>query len=86
MTRLTQAEASTRIIALQAAIRACPKVYAVYVRCDGEISLEALYDSKEAAEIHRDNYNKNNRAGYYGKASVSMHSVQTLAIAQERLK
>lgn len=67
------------IIDLQRKTRECPKVWGVYVRFEGEQSLEAVYDSKEAAELHRDWYNRKPR--YAGKASVGGLPLKTLEIA-----
>ncbi len=68
----------------QAEVRACPKVWAVYVRCAGETSLDGTWESKEAAELHRDWYNKNNRGDYLGKASIGSLPICTTAMARER--
>lgn len=75
-----------RIWLLQKAYLACPKIYGVWVRCSGEESLLDLYESQEAAEFVRAHYNKNNRGGYLGKATVRGHHISTMAIAQERFK
>lgn len=70
----------------QKRVRQCPQVFGVYVRCDGETDLTAIYDCKEAADLHADWYNRNNRNGYLGKAHVSGIWVQTLRLAQERFQ
>lgn len=70
----------------QRRVRECPKVFAVFIRCDGESDLDTVYDSREAAQAHVDWYNANNRNGYLGKASISTVNVQTLKLAQERFQ
>lgn len=55
---------------LQREYQACPAVYGVWVRCAGEETLSDLYESQEAANLHRDYYNAHNRNGYLGKATV----------------
>lgn len=74
-----------KILRLQAACRACTTVWAVYVRCEGETSLDALYETKAAAELHRDHHNgmRGNANGYYGRASVGTLQIRTEAIARD---
>lgn len=82
----TELSTPQRVLAWQAKSRALPRIYAVWVRCDGEESLDGLYDSKEAAELHRDWYNNlpGNKGRYYGTARVVSTCVLTLELAQER--
>jgi hypothetical protein len=76
------------VMEMQRKIRACPQVWLVWVRCDGEQSLEAIYDNREAADLHVKHYNsmKGNAAGYYGKAHVGQSNLLTLEIAQRFTK
>lgn len=68
------------VLEIQRKTRECPKVWMVYVRCDGEDSVEALYESKEAADMHCEWYNRKPR--YYGKARVVSSAIRTLEIAR----
>ncbi len=69
---------------LQREYQACPAVYGVWVQCAGEETLSDLYESQEAANLHRDYYNAHNRNGYLGKATVRTQRISTMAIAQKR--
>ena len=68
----------------QAAYRACPAVFGVYVRCGGEETLNSLYDSEEAANLERDWLNSRSKGGYYGRAFVRRHHVANLELARDR--
>ena len=70
----------------QAAYRACPAVFGVYVRCGGEETLNSLYDSEEAANLERDWLNSRSKNGYYGKAFVRRHHVANLELARDRFR
>ena len=59
----------------QRRLRESKSVYAVWVRCDGESSLNALFESRERAERDADRYNANNQNGYLGTARVAAHHV-----------
>lgn len=69
------------VTALQAKLRACPRAYVVMVNCDGEHSIDAVYDSLEGAQKHRDWYNKHNRGGYLGRATVEPVYIRTMELA-----
>lgn len=70
----------------QAKVRAQPMLYCVYVRCDGEESIDAIYDSVEAALLHVRWHNgrPGNKNYYYGKAGYSSERLMTLELARER--
>src|SRR5690348_6822233 len=70
------------IQAWQRDMRACPKVYAVVIRCAGEISVSSLYDTEEAAEIEKEWHNK--RSPYFGRAHIEIYNVMTAELAQRR--
>jgi len=70
------------IVEYQQAVRACPHVWGVYVHCDGETDLVGLYDSKDAAQAHKDWQNGQRR--YYGRASISRMPVLTRELAVDR--
>jgi hypothetical protein len=70
------------ILKWQSEMRALPQVYHVEVVCDGEASLDGTYDCREAAELHRDQYNK--KPSYYGRARITVSSVVTLEMAKRR--
>lgn len=73
---------SEEISAWQDEMRACVKVWHVVVTCEGESSIDGTYECREAAELHRDSYNKKPR--YYGRASISQSSLVTLEMARRR--
>lgn len=70
------------ILQWQADMRALQKIWHVIVKCEGEISIDGTYDCREAAELHRDAYNK--KPSYYGRASISCSSIVTLEMARRR--
>lgn len=70
----------------QRRVRECPKIFGVLIQCKGECDVSAVYDSREAAQIHVDWYNARNRNGYLGRASISTMNLQTLRLAQERFQ
>lgn len=67
----------------QRIIRSAPKVYLVYIRCDGETDVAGLYETKELAQAAMDEHNtrKGNGAYYYGKASVGSMPLVTESVA-----
>ena len=66
----------------QAEMRSLPVVYHVEVSCDGEVSMDGTYACREAAELHRDWYNRKPR--YYGRARITVSSVVPLDMAKRR--
>jgi hypothetical protein len=74
-----------KIQAFQEATKACQRVFAVEVSCDGEHSITSLWDTKAAAELCRDQHNnmKGNGAGYYGRARVLSMPVKTEKMARD---
>lgn len=65
----------------QRIMRSAPKVYLVYITCEGETDVHGLFETKELAQAARDAYNATNRGGYYGKASVGAMPLVTESIA-----
>jgi hypothetical protein len=78
------ANARLDILSYQREAKACPEVFAVVIRCDGESSLSNLYGTREAAEVERDYHNK--RSSYYGRAHIETYNVLTADLAQRRWK
>lgn len=76
------------LLRLQHLTRESPTVYAVEVNCDGEVSVDALWETKAAAETHRDWHNnmRGNGRGYYGKARVVPMKIRSEAVANEFYK
>lgn len=68
------------VLDLQQKIAECPKAWMVEVTVDGETSLEAVYDSAEAAGMHRDWLNKMPR--YYGRATIRSAALRNIEIAR----
>lgn len=68
----------------QRRVRACPKVWAVQVIFEGEYSIEDVYDTSEAAQVHA--FWINSRKPRLGRASVVPLNLQTEALARERFE
>lgn len=70
---------------LQKLTRESPTVYAVEISCDGEATIDALWETRAAAEIHRDWHNsmKGNRRGFYGRARVVEMKICSEDVARE---
>jgi hypothetical protein len=73
------------LLRLQQLARESPTVYAVEVNCDGEITVDALWETEDAAKIHRDWHNnmRGNGRGYYGKARVVTMKIRSESVARE---
>ena len=74
--------ANQRVIEYQRDARACQEVFAVVIRCDEEVSVSSLYETREGAEIERDWHNK--RPRYYGRAHIEVYNVLTADLARRR--
>lgn len=74
-----------KILRLQREEKECKTVYAVYIRCDDEDAVDAIWETQGAAEMHRDNHNgmRGNKAGYYGRARVVPMKIRTEAMARD---
>lgn len=70
-----KASDATELTQYQRALRALPPVFAVYIRCDGEDSLENLYATEETARFVMNRINE--KPSYYGRARVLTHRVIT---------
>lgn len=74
-----------KILRLQRALKDCQTVYAVHIQCDGEDTIDALWETHAAAELHRDSHNKmkGNGTGYYGRARIVKMQIRTEAMARD---
>jgi hypothetical protein len=64
-----------KILKLQKLSKQCSHVFVVNVKCEDEISIDAIYGTLKAAELHRDSVNK--RPSYYGRAYITPMAVRT---------
>ena len=69
---------------MQKQLREFQQVWCVYIDCDGEHDLGGVYESREAAELHKVWQNKRSR--YYGKASIAPTPVMPLEFAAKRFE
>jgi len=74
-----------KIQAFQEATKACQRVYAVQITCDGEADVASLWDTRAAAEmcVAQHNGMKGNGSGYYGRARVVSMPVKTEQMARD---
>lgn len=68
----------------QRKVRACPKVWAVATLYEGEYTIESVYDTREAAQVHVEYFNS--RKPRYGRASVTSFNIQNEELARERFE
>jgi hypothetical protein len=69
---------TSKILRLQEMSRRCLTVYAIEITCEGEVSIDAVWENEEAAELHR--RSMRNR-GY--KVRIVPMKVRTLEMAKE---
>jgi hypothetical protein len=81
--QLTSETGVQKILQFQQTLMDCNEVFAIVIRCDGEESIESLWETMRAAEMCRDEHNniKGNANGYYGRASIRTMRVKTEKMA-----
>jgi hypothetical protein len=68
-----------KLIRMQALLHECPEVFAVYVRVDGEENIDAIWQTRAAADLHAGHQNR--MPAYFGRARVVPMRIRTEALA-----